>query len=62
MTTQEVLEHYGSVANTAKALGCWPTSLYKWKEHPPKAIQFQLQVITDGELKVEEELLNARND
>ena len=52
MTTQEAIEYYGGVKQLADALGCWPQVIYQWGVNPPIGRQYQLQVITDGKLKV----------
>lgn len=59
MTTQEALDFFGGRKQLAMSLGLWTTATYNWGEYPPKAAQYQLQVITNGQLKVEQELLNG---
>lgn len=51
MTTQEVLDHFGSASTAAKALGIKRQSIYLWGEEPPEVRQFQIQVLTKGKLK-----------
>lgn len=51
MTTQEVIEFFGSKANVAKALGIKKPSVSGWGEVPPIGRQYQIQAITKGKLK-----------
>lgn len=53
MTTQDAIDHYGSIRRLAAALKIWPHAVYRWGKHPPEARQYQLQVLTGGKLKVE---------
>jgi hypothetical protein len=54
MKTQEIIDHFGDVKKAADALGVWPQTIYAWGEYPPLSRQYQVQVMTDGELKAEE--------
>lgn len=51
MTTQEVIDFYGSKVAIAKALGCTPAAVTMWGDEPPKSRQWQLQVLSKGKLK-----------
>lgn len=51
MTTAEVVEFFGSKAAVAKALGIKLPSVSEWGDEPPRARQYQLQVMTKGKLK-----------
>lgn len=53
MTTQEAINHYGSVKALAEALNIWPHVIYRWGEHPPMARQYEIQVKTRNKLKAE---------
>lgn len=53
MTTKEAIDHFGSIKALADALNIWPHVIYRWGENPPMARQYELQVKTNGELKVE---------
>ena len=53
MTTQEAIEHFGSVKKLADALGIWPQVIYTWGEAPPMARQYELEVKTQGALKAD---------
>lgn len=53
MTTQEAINYYGSVKKLADVLGIWPQVIYTWKEKPPIARQYELEVKTQGTLKAE---------
>jgi hypothetical protein len=55
MTTQEAIEHYGSIKALADALGVWPQVIYRWGEHPPMSRQYELQVKTKNKLKAEKD-------
>ena len=51
MTTQDLVEHFGSKIAIAKALGIWHTTISSWGVYPPLGRQYELQVITNGKLK-----------
>lgn len=51
MTTQDLIEHFGSKTAIAKALGIWHTTISSWGVYPPLGRQYELQVITNGKLK-----------
>jgi len=53
MTTQEAKDYFGGIKELADALGIWPHNVSRWGSHPPKARQYELEVKTGGELKVE---------
>lgn len=54
MTTQEALNHFdNSPMLLAQALGIWVSAIYQWGEYPPIGRQYQLEVLTEGKLKVE---------
>lgn len=55
MTTQEAIDHFGGVKHLADALGTWPQAIYAWGERPPMARQYELQVKTEGKLRVDNE-------
>lgn len=54
MTTKEAIEHFGGIKALAQALDIWPTAVSRWGEQPPRLRQFEIERITNGELKVEE--------
>lgn len=51
MTTEEVVQHYGSKAAIARALGITKTSVSAWGEQPPHGRQCEIQILTKGKLK-----------
>jgi hypothetical protein len=53
MTTQDAIQHYGSLKKLADALGIWPQAVYKWGEKPPLSKQYELEVKTDGWLRAD---------
>jgi hypothetical protein len=53
MKTQEAIDHFGGIRQLAEVLKTWPQTIYQWGEYPPKGRQYELQVITDGKLVVE---------
>lgn len=55
MTTEEAVKFYGSTKRLADALGIWPHVVYRWGKYPPMARQYELEVKSKGELKVEPE-------
>jgi hypothetical protein len=54
MTTKEAIDHFGSVKALADALRIWPHSVYKWGERPPMLRQYQIQVLTRGEIRADD--------
>lgn len=54
MTTQQAIEHYGSVRALAQALGISTQAVYAWGDTPPMTAQYALHVKTNGALKVSE--------
>ena len=52
MKTQDVFSHFGTKAALARALGYTPQAFYHWDEYPPEMVQFKLEVLTGGALKV----------
>ena len=56
MTKSEAIAHFGSVRALADALGLQHVqSIYQWGKEPPRARQWQIQVLTKGKLKVSKE-------
>ena len=53
MTTMEAIQHFGGKKALARALDVWPHAIGRWGERPPMARQFELEVITNGELKAD---------
>lgn len=53
MTTQEAVEFFGTRQKMAEALGIWVTATYQWGECPPFVRQYQIEVVSNGELKAE---------
>tara|TARA_R110000737_G_scaffold67947_1_gene96043 strand:- start:754 stop:915 length:162 start_codon:yes stop_codon:yes gene_type:complete len=53
MKTNEAIVYFGGIKSLAKALDIWPHPIYRWKENPPILRQYQIERLTDGELKAE---------
>ena len=51
--TQSAIDHFGSVAKLAAALGISRTAIYLWKDDVPQGRAFQLQLMTGGALQVD---------
>jgi hypothetical protein len=51
MTTNEAINYFGGRKKLAETLGIWPHVIYRWGENPPRLRQFELERITNGELK-----------
>ena len=47
----EVLDYFGGVAATAKALGISQPSVSNWGEAPPELRQLQIEALTAGALR-----------
>ncbi|MFM5304259.1 Cro/CI family transcriptional regulator [Aeromonas caviae] len=54
MQKSEVIEHFGTVTATAKALGISHVAVSKWAEKIPKGRAYQIEVLTGGKLKAEQ--------
>lgn len=52
MTVAQVLDHFGSISNTAKALDISYQAVAQWVEadQVPEGRQFEIQLMTDGSL------------
>lgn len=57
MLTTEAIEHFGSEAALARALGIKQQSVQDWGEVVPKLRQLQIEKLTDGKLKADPEIL-----
>lgn len=53
MKKKDVLEYFGNVAKTARALKISVQAVYKWGDEIPETMQFKIQVLTKGKLKAE---------
>lgn len=54
MTYEQLIEHFGSQAAAARAIGIKPPSVAEWKEDGiPLPRQAQYELLTNGELKAE---------
>jgi DNA-binding transcriptional regulator YdaS (Cro superfamily) len=51
MRTTEVVNHFGTKAAIARALGITRQSLSQWGEFPPQLAQYRLEELTNGKLK-----------
>lgn len=51
MTTDEAIKWAGGLRQLAAKLEIWPHTIYSWGQHPPMTRQYQLEVISGGELK-----------
>lgn len=59
MKTETAIKHFGSAAELARALGINRSAVHQWGESPPVPRQFQIQVVTNGQLKAESPNTNA---
>jgi len=57
MRTDEAIKYFGGprggVSKLAHRLGISRKSVWKWGEYPPAGRQYELEVLTSGELKAE---------
>ena len=51
MKKKDAIDHFGSVAALADALKITPEAIYQWGEDVPSGREYQIQVITNGDLK-----------
>lgn len=54
MTTAEVIKFFNGKAKTARALGLTYQAVQKWGGHPPLLRQFEIERLTDGQLRAEQ--------
>ena len=52
MTTDEAVKLWGGQTRLAKALGITRDAIYKWRDYPPMAYQYQIMVLSGGRLAV----------
>lgn len=53
MTLDQVIDHFGSVAEVASKLGISVQAVYQWEDGVPNGRQWQIQALTKGKLRVE---------
>lgn len=51
---QLAIDHFGGVSGLAEALGIKRQAIYMWAGQIPRARVYQLESITEGELKAED--------
>lgn len=54
MTTDEIMRHYRTQEAVADALGISQAAVSQWGERPPMLRQYQIQVLTRGELRADD--------
>lgn len=59
MKTQDVLDYFGGVRQTAEALGMTPAAVYLWKEEVPKTRQAHVEAATKGRVKRDKPVYGA---
>jgi hypothetical protein len=57
MTYDEVIERFGTQARLASILGITQSTVSLWKKVVPARYQFQIEVLTHGELKADRALI-----
>lgn len=55
MTTLEAINYFGGKKGLARALDIWPHAIGRWGDRPPMTRQYQLEVLTKGELQADQE-------
>lgn len=55
MKTKDAIEHFGSIKALAEFLEIWPHNISRWGEEVPKQRAYELEVRTNGALKVSED-------
>ena len=53
MKTKDVIDHFGTIALLAKAIGVKAPSIYSWGVKVPALRQYQIEKKTRGRLKAE---------
>ena len=61
MKAQSVIEFFGSISETAKALGISAPAVFKWKTsgEVPEDRQYQIELATKGKLRAEKPALRS---
>lgn len=62
MNKDDVLSYFGGVSNLAKLLGISHASVSGWGNVIPKGRAFEIQTITNNELKVDPALYTKPNE
>jgi DNA-binding transcriptional regulator YdaS (Cro superfamily) len=60
MTYDQAIEHFGTQAKLAAALGIAQPTVSCWDRILPPAYQYQLEIITCGVLRADDELRRSR--
>lgn len=60
-TLKDVEDYFGGVPALAKALNIKPQSIYQWSGVVPRARAFELEHITNGEIKANELIVNEKS-
>lgn len=55
MTKEEVILHFGRPTDVAKVLSITKGAVSSWGHEPPRGIQFELEVLTNGALRATRE-------
>ena len=53
MKRDDVVRHFGNVAQTARAFGISVSAVYQWGEVVPERIAYKAQILTGGVLQVD---------
>lgn len=53
MKKQDAIKHFGSQSELARALGINKQAVHQWPDDIPIGRAYQIEVITNGKLKVE---------
>ena len=63
MDTSKAIEHFGSLAALAQAMGVSRMAVYKWRAAGllPRGRAYQLQVQTGGALRVDERIYERQS-
>ena len=58
MKTKDAIKHFKTASargakGLAQVLDISPAAIYQWGEHPPLGRQYQIEALTNGELKAD---------
>jgi hypothetical protein len=59
MTKDEAMAYFGNQTKLAAAMGLKQPSIWRWKKIPPYR-QYQLQLITNGDLKMDPDVAGGK--
>jgi DNA-binding XRE family transcriptional regulator len=60
MRTDHIIDHFGSRAKVAEAIGYSRQAIYRWERYVPEAAAYRIEAATKGLFKVDPRLYRRR--